>query len=62
MAESKKEQPKKVKIRLTKEELQILINIVGQVSTPIASKQAEQLRQLINKMSIIINELKEKKN
>ena len=45
-------------MKLTKEELKLLINIVGQVSAPIASQQAEQLRQLINKMSKMVDEKK----
>lgn len=43
--------------KLTKEELQNLINISGQVSVPVASQQAETVRLLINKLSRMMDEL-----
>ena len=46
-------------MKLNKEELTNLINIVGQVSVPIASKEARTLRDLINKMSKMIDKIKE---
>lgn len=51
-------EPKVEKLELTKEELVTLINIVGQVSVPIASKEANVLRELINKMSKMIDQIK----
>lgn len=42
--------------QLTQEELQTLINIVGQVQVPVA--QAPPLIELINKMSRMIDRLK----
>ena len=44
-------------MKLTKEELVTLSNIAGQVSVPVASKEAQVLRDLINKMAKIIDEL-----
>ena len=45
-------------MNFTIEELTILINIAGQYTLPVASKQANDLRLLINKMSSIINQIK----
>jgi len=42
---------------LTKEELLTLINIAGQVSAPVASKEAQVIRELINKMSKMVDGL-----
>ena len=42
----------------TIEELTILINIAGQYTLPVASKQANDLRLLINKMVSIIDQIK----
>ena len=47
-------------MKLNEQELINLINIVGQVSRPIASKEAVYLKDLINKMSKMVDELKEK--
>lgn len=44
-------------MNLTKNDLMTLSNIVGQVSVPIASKEALQLKELINKMAMMINEM-----
>jgi len=44
-------------MKLTKDELITLINIVSQVNVPLVSKQAESLRELINKMSKMVDEL-----
>lgn len=53
MAETKKEE-----IKLTKEELQTLIGVVGQVSVPISSKEHETAIGLINKLSKMVGEVK----
>ena len=45
-------------MKLNETELLNLINIVGQVSVPIASKQAETLKELVNKMSKMVDESK----
>ena len=42
-------------MKLNKEELTNLINIVGQDSAPIASKEAQVMRDLINKLSKMID-------
>lgn len=44
-------------MNLTKNDLMALSNIVGQVSVPIASEEALQLKELINKMAMMINEM-----
>ena len=49
-------------MKLNRDELVQLINIVGQVNVPVASKEAEVLRGLINKMSLMANEEVDKKN
>ncbi len=45
-------------MKLNASELLNLINIVGQVSVPVASKEAETLKGLINKMSKMMDEFK----
>lgn len=49
-------------MKLDEQELINLINIVGQVSRPIASKEATYLQALINKMSKMVDELKAEKS
>lgn len=47
-------------MQLDEQELVNLINVCGQVSRPIASEEANYLRNLINKMSKIVDKLKSK--
>ncbi len=46
-------------MQLDKQELINLINIVGQVSRPVASEEANYLKNLINKMSKMVDALKD---
>jgi len=41
--------------KLTKEEMQIIVNVIAQVSVPLVSKEADTLRALINKLVTMIN-------
>ena len=45
-------------MKLDQQELINLINIASQVSRPVASEEATYLRNLINKMSKMVDELK----
>ena len=40
---------------LTKEEMQIIINVISQVSVPLVSKEADTLRMIINKLVALMN-------
>ena len=46
--------------QLNEKELINLINVCGSVSRPVASEEATYLRNLISKLSMMINELKSK--
>ena len=45
-------------MQLNKNELLNLIRVVGQVSVPVASQEANVLKDLINKMSKMVDESK----
>ncbi len=45
---------------LTPEEVQVIINIMGQVSVPVVSKEADTIRVIINKLIEKQNSLKSK--